>query len=151
MAANYQEGYIINATVQALCDVIRSPGFANQLQIGISTETPSQTGVCYQLYHGASMSSWGETITVALTAVGANVTQVNIRSECDMPTQIIDWGKNKQIVHNIHQYLETYVNRNPVMQNYTQAPPMQGAFCPRCGAPVSIGSNFCTVCGTRLN
>lgn len=173
MAANYQETYIINATVQALCDVIRNPGFANQLKITIRAEAPTPSGMWYKLYHGTSMSSWGENITVDLMPVGANVTQVHIRSECDMPTQIIDWGKNKEMVHSIHQYLETYVNRNPLMQNNMQAPPMQvppmqaqpmqgqpvqappmqsaGAFCARCGATVNKGANFCAVCGARLN
>lgn len=158
MAASHQETYVINASMQALCDVIRSQGFANQLKVGISAERPWQSGVCFQLYHGVSFTSWGETIMIALTPMGQNVTQVNIRSECDMPTQIIDWGKNKQVVRSIHQHLETYVNRGPAMQNNMQTPPPQAqpvqtaaAFCSRCGTRVAAGANFCMVCGTKLN
>lgn len=153
MAANYQQTYVINANLRALCDVIRSQGFADQLKIVIVSEVPWQTGTWYELSHGLSWSSWGETINIGLTPMGANATQVRIHSKCDMPTQIIDWGKNRQIVESIYQHLETYVNRNPVMPNNVQDPPRQTttAFCPWCGTPVATGSRFCGVCGSKLN
>ena len=41
---------------------------------------------------GMSLASWGETIIIQWTS---NST-VRVRSECAMPTQCFDWGRNKR-------------------------------------------------------
>jgi len=40
----------------------------------------------------AGMQSWGEKVTVSITPAG----EVRVWSECAMPTQLVDWGKNGQ-------------------------------------------------------
>ena len=158
MAAKHQEIYTLNANIQALCDLIRSPGFANELRISLKSENPMPTGVWYRFHHGVSFSSWGEKITITLNPLAENATQVTIHSECGMPTQVIDWGKNKQIVRNVHQCLQARVYRGPVPQNNMNTPPMPsppvqaaGSFCHMCGAPIDARSNFCPTCGAKLN
>ena len=42
-----------------------------------------------------SIYSWSENITVELYENG-NLTEVDFKSKCALPTQIIDWGKNKR-------------------------------------------------------
>ena len=147
MAASYQQTYNINAGMQAICDTIRSKGFADKLNTEIKAENPTQTGVWYRIHHGASFTSWGEKITITLTPLSESATQVNIHSECGMPTQVVDWGKNKQVVCNIYEYIEANVAHNFTPQNNVQA---SASFCPMCGKPVALNNNFCTGCGTRI-
>lgn len=151
MAAKHQEVYQISAGMQALCNLLRSQNFASQLKLSFKSEAPIRTGMWYMFQHGVSFSSWGEDITITLIPLAPNLTQVTILSECGMPTQIVDWGKNRQIVNQIHDYLEIYVCREPAPQSYTQAPPAQTvrAFCYRCGAPITPNMIFCPKCGTR--
>ena len=52
-----------------------------------------------------SFVSYGEKITVTLTYLGEDKTQIDIVSECGMPTQIIDYGKNKKNVNAIFDYI----------------------------------------------
>jgi len=66
---------------------------------------PFNGGMTVHLKHGVSMSSWGESIRVTLYNQGGQ-TGVEVYSECDMPTQIIDWGKNSENVRNVFYFLE---------------------------------------------
>lgn len=67
----------VGATLQAMAvkDVAWLP---NGLQVSCKTH--------------AGMQSWGEKVTVSITPAG----EVRVWSECAMPTQIVDWGKNGQ-------------------------------------------------------
>ena len=51
-----------------------------------------------------SLWSWAENIHIA-TTVSENKTRLEFTSKCALPTQIIDWGKNKnntlKFIHNI--------------------------------------------------
>jgi hypothetical protein len=70
-----------------------------------SYEHPIPGGVLVVLDHSMSFSSWGEEIKVTLLNGGPQTT-VDICSECSMPTQIIDWGKNTENLNMIFNYLE---------------------------------------------
>lgn len=175
MAASHQEIYTMQVSIPVLCNVIRSREFADQLRTEIKSENPMPNGVWYRIHHGVSFSSWGEKITITLTALAENTTQVTIHSECGMPTQVVDWGKNRQVVCNIYEYLTANVGRFAAPQQYTQQPyaqpvqqaytqPVQAqqpyaqpapvqpgiAFCSNCGTPVSGAGNFCSACGNKL-
>ena len=50
---------------------------------------------------GANLFSWGEEVTVTITDNG----DVTIKSACVLPTQIIDWGRNKKNVIKIFSLL----------------------------------------------
>ena len=52
------------------------------------------TGKVWRIEESFSMSSWGTNIEVR--ALGA--ARIHIRSECALPTQCFDWGKNKRNV-----------------------------------------------------
>ena len=153
MAAKYQQTYTMNAGIQVLCNIIQSKAFADKLRTEIKSVNPTPTGVWYRIHHGASFTSWGEKITITLTMLGEAMTQVNIHSECGMPTQVIDWGKNKQVVCNVYEYLEASI------KNYSEhqqmgvpiCVPADKAYCPKCGAPVPIRANFCQACGSKLH
>ena len=155
MGAKYQEMFTINANLQALCDVIRSREFSSDLRVAIKSENPTQTCIWYRIHHGVTFTSWGEKITVTLTPVDDNMTQVSILSECGMPTQVIDWGKNRQVVNNIYKYLESHVDRNakPKRKSRTSSSSHSKAprsFCHKCGKPIRASAKFCSSCGTKL-
>jgi hypothetical protein len=58
-------------------------------------------GGAWYVAPAVSVFSWGEQIVIAPLA--PNV--VRIRSECSLPTQCIDWGKNKKNVMRLIQTL----------------------------------------------
>lgn len=166
MAAKYENTYVISASMEQLRGAILDQAFSSKLNVTLKSENPSPTGVWYRFHHGVSFTSWGEKITITLTPMGNMATQVNIHSECGMPTQIIDWGKNKQVVCNIYEYLEANVGRYPAgapqvqgaqPPQFQQAQPQpqfqpvqQGSFCRNCGAAVSPQAAFCMSCGAKL-
>ena len=53
---------------------------------------------------GFSLFSWGENLHITVDDNG----NVTIKSESAMPTQIIDWGRNKKIVHKIFASLAMF-------------------------------------------
>ena len=162
MAAKYQNIYTMNVSIQQLRNIILSDAFASSLHIGLKSENPTQTGVWFRFHHGTSFTSWGEKITITLQPLSADSTQVTIHSECGMPTQVVDWGKNKQIVGNIYNYLASnlsYIPAQPVQQPVQQpaqqpvqqpAQPCAPKFCSQCGTPIKAGALFCTNCGVRI-
>ncbi len=175
MAANYSNNYIFNATIAQLVPVIRDRAFANELNIEMKSENPMPNGVWYRFHHGVTFTSWGEKITITLTPASPTATNVHIKSECGMPTQVIDWGKNKQVVCNVYECMERnyqrYISTAPPVQQGqipTPAPiatapapiatapvqespaPTANKFCTNCGAPIHTEANFCGGCGTKL-
>ncbi len=166
MAANHEATYTINATIHQLLAAIRDPAFCSRLNVSIQSESPTYNGVMFQFRHGVTFTSWGENVHITLTPVGPAVTNLQIRSECCMPTQIVDWGKNKQVVCNIYEYLVENVTRYPAdapqnmppqyqppapqYQPAPQQPTSAPAFCCRCGNPLIPGGAFCSNCGTKV-
>ena len=164
MAAKHENTYIINASMEQLRAAILDSAFSTKLNVSMKSENPSPTGIWYRFHHGVTIASWGEKITITLTPMGNMATQVHIHSECGMPTQIIDWGKNKQIVCNVYEYLEANVRRypagapqipgaqppqfqNPVQRQFA-AP--QVTYCRNCGVAVNGQAAFCMSCGAKL-
>ncbi|MGI6072967.1 MAG: zinc ribbon domain-containing protein [Lachnospiraceae bacterium] len=143
---------------------IDAAGFNFSLQ----SENHTETGVWFRIIHGMSFQSYGEKITVTLTPVVGGVS-VNVHSECGLPTQWVDGGKNQSNVDLIFKYIEsgggatmaaqtqqyqayTQPAQQPVQQpSYTrpaQQPAAGHAFCGRCGTKLSPGTRFCPRCGT---
>ena len=132
-------------------------------------EAPVMGGLQFFLKHGVSLTSWGENVTVFLTDQGG-ATNVTIRSECALATQIVDWGKNTENINGIFMYLERDMaayyasgaaqpadDRSLPQQNPYSAPaynpaPQQsaGPVCPNCGTQAPPMSRFCAVCGSPL-
>src|SRR5262249_2621791 len=50
---------------------------------------------------GVNVWSWGEKITITFVAGNSLV----VRNECTLPTQCIDWGKNKS---NVRKFLDAF-------------------------------------------
>ena len=113
------------------------------------SENPMPDGVWFRIIHGFSAKSYGEKITVTLKMLAQGGVWVDVHSECGMPTQLFDMGKNKQNVELIFSYLENGMPAPAVQQN-TAAPQAGKRFCPHCGKPVTPGSAFCAGCGNRL-
>lgn len=116
MAANFETNYIINAKINQVVGALRNPAFCTELNLDFISERPVPGGVWYQYSHSVSFSSWGEDITMSLTPINDTSTQIAIRSECSMPTQIVDWGKNKKMVKSICDYLQANAYRYPLDQ-----------------------------------
>ena len=161
MAAQHENTYTANVNIQQLMAAIRDPMFASSLDLILRSENPTPPGVWYRFHHGTSFASWGEKITITLTPIGPTATQLHIHSECGMPTQVVDWGKNKQLVNKIYTYLSSNVMRYaaPAAQPAAARPltpppaaPQPGtpAFCSACGTPLVPGARFCSRCGTKI-
>jgi hypothetical protein len=119
--------------------------------------------VWYRFHHGTTFTSWGEKITIRIEEISIAKTFMSIHSECGMPTQIIDWGKNNQNVCNIFEYIRRELQNPsaiPSAPSYepkeTYRTPEQPKaesvinFCNKCGARVIKDSNFCVNCGNKL-
>lgn len=109
------------------------------LRVNLKSENPTPDGgVWFRILHGMSAASYGEKITVTLTPTPSG-TDVHVLSECGMPTQLIDYGKNKSNVQAVFGYLEAgmpaggmyaapqYSQPQPQQYSQPQAPQPQPA------------------------
>ena len=157
MAAQHNQSINFNSPLMQICNVLRTPAFCSELNLELKSENPNPPGVWFRFHHGMSFTSYGEKITITLTPLAQNVTRVDVLSECGMPTQVIDWGKNKQNVCNIMECIarslpQTYMPVPPV----APTAPVQSAmpetkFCTNCGKQISKAANFCNHCGAKLS
>lgn len=137
------------------------------LNVNLKSENPGANGsVWFRVLHGMSMASYGEKITITLTPVGAG-TDVHILSECGMPTQIVDYGKNRQNCAAIFAYFDRgieaanqYAGAQPQPQPMPQPQPQpmpvptpqpvqtnaQAAMAAQYAAQDFV---FCMECGTK--
>ena len=69
--------------------------------LGAARWAQAPTGGMWLVTSNASLMSWGETMTVTPLAP----TVVRVRSECGLPTQCIDFGKNERNVKKLVQAL----------------------------------------------
>ena len=99
------------------------------LNLNLKSENPIPSGVWFRIHHGATFTSWGEKITVTLEYFGAS-TGVSVLSECGLPTQVVDWGKNASNVRAIFAYLEKDMPA-PAPGAYPAAPQQPGAYAPQ--------------------
>ena len=148
MAAQYGQNYTINATMDQLINIFRSPAFAAPLNIKLKSENPSPSGIWFRFHHGMSWASYGEKITITLTPLSATTVLVQIHSECGMPTQVIDWGKNKSVVCNVYEQIMAMLNSQAPAHNMPNPNPSYNAPAPQ---PQNNGTKFCFRCGTRLD
>ena len=158
MAAKNREVRQYQANINFLVGALRNIPYSG-LGYTFVGETPYGNGVMIKLSHSVSFSSWGENITILLTPVGEQ-TSVDITSECAMPTQIVDWGKNKENVFKVFGYLQNQLAapqqqyaQQPVqqpVQQYAPAPAANEVVCPKCGNRLDTSFKFCNVCGTQL-
>lgn len=105
------------------------------LRFNLKSENPAEGGsVWFRLHSGMSAKSYGEKITITLrpTAYGTNV---HIHSECGLPTQLMDLGKNKSNCEEIFRYLEQGIAAAPAAAApaYTAAPAPAPAPAPMAG------------------
>ncbi len=152
MAANYNESRPFNTTVPVMSALIKDLAFGQAMNLKLEAENANGTSVWYQFSHGVSMTSWGEKVTVMLTPIAADRLRVDIYSECCMPTQIIDWGKNKKNVNKILQYITSYLPHYQTTCPATPAEPTAPVAqkqCFNCGAALAANANFCMKCGTK--
>ena len=146
------------------------------LNVSLKSENPGDNGsMWFRVHHGMTMTSYGEKITITLTPA-ANGTDVHILSECAMPTQLVDYGKNKQNCAAIFGYFDNGIQQiaaapmfNDRAMTYAQQPqagmmgqqpqvqqaaPQAAAqsfvFCVECGAKNDRSANFCMKCGAKL-
>lgn len=164
MGAKFRDSRVLPGPVDHYLEKIRNI-YAAGLKYGVLGEQPTPGGVVVSLNHGYTPSSWGENLRITLTSQGGG-TGVEIYSECAMPTQLFDLGRNKKNVAEIFDYLQSGApqqgyaqpqqgysqpqqNFEQPQQNFEQ-PRQAGGFCPNCGAAVGGNANFCPGCGSRL-
>lgn len=159
MAASsmFSKSYAVSS--QELCNILASPQFAYELKFSQDIAMQVPGGMMYTFKSGVSFTSWGEKISITVYSLGPAVTKVDIMSECAMPTQIVDWGKNQTNINSITMFLDrTFVpvmNSNfgqPQGQPYGQTqgqPQGEARFCTSCGARIPADSAFCPSCGAK--
>lgn len=167
MARSAVDERIIDMPIEVIIQKMRCVG--SESNFALRSENPTPTGVWFRVHHGASFSSWGEKVTVTLTPMNPRQTKVNIFSECGMPTQIVDYGKNRKVVNYLFDFImrpgygqpipptpqnQAYAPNpqpmQPPVQQPVQQPVAQNQFCTNCGSPNAPGNQFCTKCGTPL-
>ena len=153
MAASAQESKTYNIGAGSFYAELCDMQICMRLNLELKSQNPMQGGCWYRFHHGMSMTSWGEKITISVYALSENSTRVDVHSECGMPTQIFDWGKNKKNVKAIFDYLDQYVPlRAPALvsaSSPTPAPKSNVCYCSACGTQLTTEDNFCYQCGKR--
>lgn len=173
MAASYNNIYSINASVAELSEMLKDVRFWGLFNFQFHGESTVSNGAWFRFATSASLTSWGEKIDIYLSAAGDRLTNVNIKSECSAPTQIIDWGKNQENVNKIYMYIASHisdyqkssteapkavpeaapVNEKPADNNSDEesADFSKKVFCEHCGNKLASDARFCSSCGTRCS
>ncbi len=154
MAANSSIAINVNATVYQVTALLYDRAFMQYAELDFKSEKPNGDGVICYFGKGVTFSSWGEDISIYVTPIGFGMVRIDIHSECSMPTQLVDWGKNKQNVDNISQYILANIGRYTVAQqpapSYEQTFASSGKkLCVKCGASIDATYLFCSVCGAK--
>ena len=164
MAAKYSNTYALNAYIGHICEVVKDMRFYDFLKLKFNSVSQIQGGMLYRYTSSINLSSWGENIDITVLYINENSSQVIIKSECALPTQLIDWGKNKSNVEKIYNHLISCMTGyfqslnntqyQPVSnQNFNNSQPQQAnmpVFCRTCGAQLDASSRFCNICGTQM-
>lgn len=145
MAASFSDARIYQIPYNRFVDAVCTPQFSSTLRLQFLRTIPLGAGCTYRFSHGMSFSSYGEDVEISILPTGPSTTQININSTCSVPTQVIDWGKNRENVMGIWKYFDQYLAYQP--QPVQQIP--QGGYCTGCGNPLSAGSKFCPKCGKQ--
>ena len=153
MGAKASNTLILNATVEQAAALLCDGAFTLTLGFRYMKQVPTGGSLWFYFDHGVTLTSWGETITIGLTPVQPGMIRVDIESKCDMPTQIIDWGQNKDNVNMICMYINQHIARYAQQAaSYSAPSPAHGPaagrkFCGKCGAQLSLDDRFCSKCG----
>jgi len=145
MASNFANSCNVNATMDQAVFLFHDRFFYDTLGFTLLSESITPMGATFYLQHGVSFSSWGESISVNIVALDRQTLRVDVYSECDMPTQIVDWGKNRENVDKIFQYVFANIGRYAGMAQ--NAAPKK--FCTKCGKQLAFNANFCSGCGEK--
>ena len=136
--------------------LLRDPSMQILLRIDLFGEMPSGAGILFRFRHGTSFTSWGEIITIYLTPVDNSSVRVDISSECSAPTQIIDWGKNRENIDMILNYISgnlarfANVSAEPAAAPASEPGAASGVkYCSSCGTKLDAASAFCSNCGAK--
>lgn len=153
MAAKAEESRVYNVPADRILAAVRQIPNGG-LNISLTSENPTQTGVWFRFIHGMSFRSYGEKITITVTPQGPQ-TGLHVLSECGMPTQIIDYGKNRNNVTAILSFIDRSLGAAPQAAPAPQAAASAGVqsgvkYCPQCGAQAKSDANFCAKCGNKL-
>ena len=101
MAAKSNDRVIVTAKLMFLVERLRQINGYNVVR----EYADGRGGAIFELTHDISFASWGENIKMDLYPCNEQQTVVEIISECALPTQMIDWGRNKTNVNEILTYL----------------------------------------------
>ena len=156
MAASAQDARVYNIPIDYFVQKLRAIQTSG-LGLTYTSEAATPYGYQFHIYRGVSLTSWGENVTVTLSSQG-NGTNVAIYSECSLPTQLIDWGKNSQNIYSIFMYLERDMASSAganTQRSMFSADPMQASpgaqegtkYCTYCGAQAKSDAHFCASCG----
>ncbi len=132
-----------------LRSLLMDPMFASALKLTADFNRQTPQGGMYHFKRGITLTTWGEEITVTLMPIDTFNCNVEVKSECRMPTQVVDWGKNRSNVEAVF----VYIFKNIARYAPVSAPPPQpvaAQFCSRCGTKLMPDSNFCTKCGAKV-
>ena len=155
MAAKFVNQKRFNTDVNQIASVVKDIRFSQALNLELKSENPNGVGVWFRFHHGVTFTSWGEKITITVNPATPCSVDVTIESECAMPTQIIDYGKNTQNVRNIFEYIEKHIANCVPNAQPTDNNPNRGTsdikFCTKCGTKLSRSDNFCRACGAKQN
>lgn len=147
MAAKHQSRKIYQLDIEKVRNAILGVGVSERLPFGFKSESIVGASKVFNLSSDINLASWGEKITVTLTSVEGG-TCVDVLSECAMPTQIIDWGKNQKNVEALFSFLD----RNAavaVVNVPSAAPASEVCFCAKCGNKMQKSDKFCCKCGEK--
>ena len=147
MGARYAEARIYQIPAQYIMNELRTLQFCQLQRLQLLSINPTSAGATFWYRHGASSVSWGERICVSVASVGPYSTRISIQSECEVASQMADWGQNRNNALAIYSHLERYV-----MQAGQPAPaptPNVGPTrqCPHCPRSIATSAQFCTFCG----
>lgn len=100
MAANASRLIVLNHPFERVMDVIEMAIY----KIGFSVSGIDKIGGFVTAKKGMDMWSWGFNLNLQVFRM-ENGVQIQARSECSLPTQIVDYGKNKKNLEKLEQEL----------------------------------------------
>ncbi len=152
MAANSSDTRTFRANMHQLVALMRDPAFHAELRLEYVSEAPSGPSMWFHFHHGVTFTSWGEKIIIGLIPVACDMVNVEITSRCAMPTQVLDWGKNKQNLEAIFHYIGNNLMRYQYLQPAAPQNPAPNSgvkFCAKCGTQLNSSAVFCASCGAK--
>ena len=152
MGASANTTRVIQANMHQMVAMMRDPAFHNEVSLEFISETPQGLAMQYHFHHNMSLASRGEKVLITLMPLGADMVSVEVSSACALPTQLIDYGKNRKNVEGVHDYICRNLYRYAYLQQTYQQPAAAsqgGKFCCSCGNRLEASARFCSACGAK--